>query len=459
MVETMQYVAKLGIDDSDLKTSLSDITNIFKGATGSWALGITAVTTALTYMATTLHEVGIEAGKMDDLSVATGVTMAELEKFHYAARMGGIEVTAYDSLIAKLTLSMGKATDATSEQAAAFARIGISPEGKSTTQVMLEVVDGLENLESGAERAEIAMTLLGRSWVDAYPKMRDFRDWQSDINKHVGLTTDELRMLDAETDEFNKLMADGITNTQKFVVQIAKLSNEVNILKNTWDSLNQGFSQEDLAKSGTGFKTGLDRAPSGIDATIASQQALFAQVEGENRKAAAQELAALNEEYNKGAMSMEEYNTKRGKIANSYVTGGAALLKGGPAGISATGWDQGSQAGYFASGVNGSMGVNASPTQANAYQLQVAAGLYSKYYDQLTGDKFGAQQYRSEIARQLAYNEAAAGYKSQEEAWAAAGYKQGTNITIQNYNMGNASPEEIANATAEKMSRLIAGGL
>ena len=38
------------------------------------------------------------------------------------------------------------------------------------------------------------------------------------------------------------------------------------------------------------------------------------------------------------------------------------------------------------------------------------------------------------------------------------GVKDTSNITIINYNSGNASPAEIANATAESVDRLLAGG-
>jgi hypothetical protein len=264
-------------------------------------------------------------------------------------------------------------------------------------------------------------------------------------------------------DQWNATLADGNNILDITVVNLYRVTEALSVQKNMvfdalemWDKFN---NQEKLPNDPKLNKT--DKA----NRTLADDQALIDQVNGENKKALAMELTALNQEFGKGKMSVADYNKERLRI-----TGQASALAAPPGGDdnpyanndqATPGQASGKQwatVGYLAPGVTSSMGVNAAPSAPNSYQERVAAGLYQKYFDQLTGDRWGPQMYREDIARQLAVNEAVGGYKSQEEAWAASGYKPNSNITIVQYNSGNATPAEIANATAESVDRLLAGG-
>jgi hypothetical protein len=452
MAEEMQYMAKLGIDDADFLKALTDMEGAFKSFVTGSTLGLAAVGTAA--IAATEHLIAMSraAEDMMELSEVINVNVQDLQKFQYAAKLAGEEANAYDSMLAKMVLSASQASDATSKQAEAFRKLGVDPSGKSTSELFIDIAEALKGVDDAQTKAEISSVLLGKSWVEANKLTNNYVENLDKIEKQTYLTNEQVMKLNESNEKMNERWAKLSSYTDRATMAVFEVTDALSFqarglewVMGLWDQ----YTSKAAAVSGaTKTETAYNR----------DAEALVAQMSVADKAGKAEQLKYLNDEYNAGNLTAEQYNAKRLELTGvkDAMVGGkvADILMG-----QSFGFDQSSQSGYYASGVNGSMGVNASPTQANAYQLQVAEGLYQKYYDQLTGDKWGQQAYRSEIARQLAYNEAASGYKSQDEAWAAVGYKQGTNITIINYNSGNASPEEIANASAEKMSRIIAGGV
>lgn len=449
MAETMQYMAKLGIDDSELVRGLGDLTEKFTSFFTGATAGLAAVATAAIYATEQFKEMAKSAHEMEELAGATGMSTESLQKFEYAARLAGESTDWYSGTIQKLLTSMGKATDATSQQAKAFAQLGVNPAGKSIDQVYLEVFQALQKVDNMNERAALSTELLGRNWIEATIQGNHYIENLDKIQTKTYFTSEEIKEMAEQQAKWNAMMADGNLLMQKSVFSLYEFTEKANLHKQALLGLlgiYDKITATPAATAGAAAETPYSR----------EAEKVVSQMSAAEKKGKAEQLKYLNDEYSAGSITAEQYNAKRLALTGiSDANIGAAVADaltnyvGG-----STGWDQGSTTGYWAAGVQPNMGVMGSPTEANAYQLSVASGLYQKYYDQLTGDKWGQQKYREEIARQMAYNEAAGGYKSEAERNAAVGYNPTGNITIINYN--SLTQDETLTALAEEISRKMA---
>ena len=105
------------------------------------------------------------------MSIQTGIAVEELEILQYAASQTGVGTDQLNAAIQKFSINIGKAEDGTVAQLDAFKALGISlknNEGdlKDTSQLFVEVADGISKVEDPATKAKIASDLFGRTGVE-----------------------------------------------------------------------------------------------------------------------------------------------------------------------------------------------------------------------------------------------------------------------------------------------------
>lgn len=190
------------------------------------AAGLTVFKEGLGLVRQGLDELVVKPGQMaqglKDLSYQTGVSTTQLQKLQYAAVISGTEFGSVSTALNKLTLSMGEAQKAGSGAADAFAKLGISPIGKSTEEVFEETTRALVSMKDETERNAIAMELYGLRWKQMLPFMESYIKNSKEIREHPTLSDKDL-----ETLEKAKVSWDKVTDsaTLYFYKSIAGLDN------------------------------------------------------------------------------------------------------------------------------------------------------------------------------------------------------------------------------------------
>lgn len=162
------------------------------------ALSIGGAVTALARVSRTQAQYG---ATLREVSIATGLTVEQLQLARRAFEGNGVAVDATDKALARLNRTLGEArTLATYRRQ--FEALGLSVEdlfghlerGGTIFDVLLEVSDGLATLATQAERVEVAQQLLGRQGARLLPTLQQgsaaFLE-QVEAQRRLGLVTEE----------------------------------------------------------------------------------------------------------------------------------------------------------------------------------------------------------------------------------------------------------------------------
>ena len=112
--------------------------------------------------------------RLQKVSLQLGLTVDELEILQFAASQSGVETTALDTSLQKLTVNIGKAAEGTKAQKDAFEALGISvadADGNlsGTSETFVQVAEAISGIEDPAKKAQIATDLFGRAGVELLP--------------------------------------------------------------------------------------------------------------------------------------------------------------------------------------------------------------------------------------------------------------------------------------------------
>ena len=141
------------------------------------------------------------AAELVDLSEKTGANTDELQALHYVAKMLGVETGAVDKAMENLSKKMYEAKTKGGEAQKMFDDLGISlmdDEGnmRSTTDVMLDLIDALKQYERGAERTAAADKLMGGAAQELTSLLSEsgdrIRAYMREYVDNMGAMTDEL---------------------------------------------------------------------------------------------------------------------------------------------------------------------------------------------------------------------------------------------------------------------------
>ena len=182
-----ELAVKIGVDASGVEQGLNDVerqvtnsaTDIDEGisqrsyiASAAIVAGTAAVAKGAVKAVKALNGLALDsAAYADNLltqATVTGLSTDALQEYTYMAELVDVSVDTITGSMAKLTKTMSAARNGGKEQTAAFEQLGISitdENGKlrDNNEVFLEIIDALGQMEEGAERDAIIMTLFGRS--------------------------------------------------------------------------------------------------------------------------------------------------------------------------------------------------------------------------------------------------------------------------------------------------------
>tara|TARA_Y100001934_G_scaffold278058_1_gene378368 strand:+ start:714 stop:2498 length:1785 start_codon:yes stop_codon:yes gene_type:complete len=135
-------------------------------------------TAALGALAGKLRSTADDIGK---LATSLNIGTDSVQKFRFAAELGGVEVSAFDQSLRKFAITTGDAFDGVSTAVDAFNRLGVSirdTQGKIIPfdELLLRTADGFKNLAGTGQEAAIANDLFGRSGVKLLPFLTEGRE-------------------------------------------------------------------------------------------------------------------------------------------------------------------------------------------------------------------------------------------------------------------------------------------
>lgn len=172
----------------DTNKGLIDVAK-WSAAFGAYAVPITAVGVAAY---STIEKFGGMAQEIKDLSYTTGLSTQKIQELQYAATLSGTQFSTVTMGIDNFTLAIAKAGDATSDQAKAFATLGVTTSGRTTDEILEDTFAALVNVKNETERNALAQTLYTRSWKEMMPYMEAYIKNSKEIKANPYLTDEEL---------------------------------------------------------------------------------------------------------------------------------------------------------------------------------------------------------------------------------------------------------------------------
>jgi hypothetical protein len=193
--------------DSGLK-SAEKATSDFNARLGSLASNLAtiapiAIAAGAAFALNMARGLADSADKLDELSQRIGVSVEDLTRLQWAAKMSGASSETLTASLQKLSLNMANSKDPANESAAAFKALGIDVENtdgsmRSQLEVMNDVADAFASFKDGANKTAIAVQLFGRSGAELIPMLNG------------GSTS--IKALAAESDKLGNTLS---TNTAK----------------------------------------------------------------------------------------------------------------------------------------------------------------------------------------------------------------------------------------------------
>ena len=194
-IDSSQAEESLGKTDDKAKEVQDTLAGTVKKA-ASWAAGtaaaITAATVAVFKVADSVAAVGDE---IDKQSQKLGISAQAYQEWDAILGHCGASM---DSLKAGMKTLSKAIADGSADQVAAFQAVGLSldeVQQMSTEDVFAAVITGLQGMEEGAERTNIATTLLGRSAQELGPLLNTSAEATEEMRQTVndlgGVMSDE----------------------------------------------------------------------------------------------------------------------------------------------------------------------------------------------------------------------------------------------------------------------------
>lgn len=227
--------------------------------------GVKALANAVADVANKLVAVAKEsvqwADDLNTLSLKTGVTTEQLQKWQYASKLVDVSVETITGSMTKLTKNMDAARGGTGAAADAFAALGVSVTDsngalRDNEDVFNEVIGALGNVGNETERDALAMSLFGKSAQELNPLIAAGADALTELGDEAaaaGLILDDeaigslVDVSDAMARLKNTAAAAGRQLTASFAQPMA---GALNTVKGYLQQIVGAFQQGGLAKLG-----------------------------------------------------------------------------------------------------------------------------------------------------------------------------------------------------------------
>jgi hypothetical protein len=202
-------------------------------ATGAAVLGTIAVSAF--EAAKSLGEYGT---RVKDAELRTGLTAKEVGQFGFAARAVGQDISIVERLMRGLSQAANDNSNEGEKARATLRAMGIdfhtaTGEMKPTSEILVEISEGLNKLPEGFQRDAAAMDLFKKVGVEAIPFM-------TELNENLRVAHEQ-----------------GFGPTEEDIRRFSEYQREVTVLETKWDSLVRKF-KEGLVVTVTWVGKGVD---------------------------------------------------------------------------------------------------------------------------------------------------------------------------------------------------------
>ena len=228
---------------------------------------------------------GLEyASSLGEVAQQLGVTTDALQEYRYAATQSGLSQDEMDQALAQLTRRAGEAANGTKAQAQAFDTLGISVRTANnemipTGDLIPMIADGLQKIESPAQRAAILMDLFGKSGQKLEPLLsggsaaiNNLRNAAYELG--IVLSSQQIQNADDTADKLAAVktvleanIAGAVANNTGAIIALANALGQIVVMAGRAAEafrrfkLSQGLAQEE-AKISSWFTSEKDRAQS-----------------------------------------------------------------------------------------------------------------------------------------------------------------------------------------------------
>lgn len=228
---------------------------------------------------------GLEyASSLGEVAQQLGVTTDALQEYRYAATQAGLSQDEMDQALAQLTRRAGEAASGTKAQAEAFEKLGISVRTANnemipTGDLIPMIADGLQKIESPAQRAAILMDLFGKSGQKLEPLLaggsaaiNNLRNAAYELG--IVLSSQQIQNADDTADKLAAVktvleanIAGAVANNTGAILALANALGQIVVMAGRAAEafrrfkLSQGLAQEE-AKISSWFTSEKDRAQS-----------------------------------------------------------------------------------------------------------------------------------------------------------------------------------------------------
>ncbi len=178
--------------------------DVIKGGVQKLAGGLKALPVAvvreladgLRTAVTAVKEMADSAGDIDDAAKRVGTTAEEYQKWAYAAKLGGMEVSTLESLMVKQQKSFSDAKEGTKATAEAYKRLGIDiNEVAGADGAFEQVINALADMEDETTRNALANDIFGKTYADLAPLLAEGSDgiaaWRQEVVDLGGVMSNE----------------------------------------------------------------------------------------------------------------------------------------------------------------------------------------------------------------------------------------------------------------------------
>src|SRR6204780_1981270 len=211
-------------------------------ALGPFGIAVTAGAAVLGTIAASAFEAAKSLGeygtRVKDAELRTGLTAKEVGQFGFAARAVGQDISIVERLMRGMAQAANDNSNEGEKARATMRAMGIefhpaTGEMKPTSEILIELSEGLNRLPAGFERDAAAMALFKKVGVEAIPFM-------TELNENLRVAHEQ-----------------GFGPTEEDIHRFSEYQREVTVLETKWDSLVRKF-KEGLVISVTWVGKGVD---------------------------------------------------------------------------------------------------------------------------------------------------------------------------------------------------------
>lgn len=227
--------------------------------------GVKALANAVADVANKLVAVAKEsvqwADDLNTLSLQTGVTTEQLQKWQYASELVDVSVETITGSMTKLTKNMDAARGGTGAAAEAFEALGVSITDENgalrdNEEVFAELIDALGGVGNETERDALAMTVFGKSAKELNPLIAAGADALTELGDEAEaagliLSQDAVDSLDDVSDAMAGLKNTAAAAGRQLTASFAQpMAGALNTVKGYLQQIVGAFQEGGLAKLG-----------------------------------------------------------------------------------------------------------------------------------------------------------------------------------------------------------------